>query len=225
MEAPTNAARGAITVHTATIEDNETTPIAGAGEDREADEGVHVDLDGSGSSDPDGHIVSHEWIQTGGALVPLNGADTETPWFTAPDVDADRILVFRFLVTDDDGLDARDAVVITVRHIPPPAPSGIAPNLSLTKGFTISGVITVDFTLSSDGAVITGRLAVRARSAGDLFGIYPQRAQFAIFSPTPKRQEPGGKIQAALRQTPVATRPAPRARHQAPRSRVQPSCF
>jgi hypothetical protein len=41
-------------------------------------------LDGTASKDPDGNITSYSWKQAVGQAVILNGADTITPSFTAP---------------------------------------------------------------------------------------------------------------------------------------------
>ena len=47
--------------------------------------GATVNLDGTGSSDPDaGDTLDYSWTQTGGTAVTLTGADTATPTFTAP---------------------------------------------------------------------------------------------------------------------------------------------
>ena len=41
-------------------------------------------LDGSGSSDPNGHPLTYQWTQTGGPAVTLSGATAVKPTFTAP---------------------------------------------------------------------------------------------------------------------------------------------
>ncbi|MCP4574537.1 MAG: PKD domain-containing protein, partial [bacterium] len=123
MGTPTNAAHGAASVHTATIVDNETTPVADAGPDQSAGEGARVDLDGSGSSDGDGRVVLFHWSQVSGTPASLENAHLANSYFTAPDVDADQELVFRLEVEDEDGLTDSDEVTITILYIPPPEAS------------------------------------------------------------------------------------------------------
>ena len=60
-------------------------PTADAGDDQTVAAGATVNLDGTGSSDPDaGDTLDYTWTQTGGTAVTLTGADTATPSFTAP---------------------------------------------------------------------------------------------------------------------------------------------
>ena len=70
-------------------------------------------LDGTASTDPDGHLpLSYAWTQTGGLPVVLNGADTAAPTFTAA---ISGTYTFELVVTDSLGaLSAPDEVVITV---------------------------------------------------------------------------------------------------------------
>jgi C1A family cysteine protease len=91
-------------------------PTADAGADLTVDEGDHVSLDGSGSSDPDGQIDSYQWRRVSGPAVGLTGSDTVQPGFTAPNLStpADADLLFELTVTDDDELTASDRVTVTV---------------------------------------------------------------------------------------------------------------
>src|SRR5262249_49429942 len=63
--------------------------------------GSTVTLNGTGSSDADGTIVSYAWTQLSGPSVTLSGAGTSIASFTAP---ASGSLVFSLTVTDSDGL-------------------------------------------------------------------------------------------------------------------------
>jgi hypothetical protein len=91
-------------------------PIADAGADRTVGPRVLVNLDGNGSSDPDGQIVSYHWTQLSGVRVKLNNAGTAVASFRAPAVRAGkiRVLVFQLEVTDDQGVSAADTVKVTV---------------------------------------------------------------------------------------------------------------
>ena len=89
-------------------------PTADAGVDRTVNEAAAVVLDGSGSGDPDGTIVSYLWEQTAGPAVTLSGSGAQRS-FTAPDVVGTPVaLTFRLTVTDDRGATGADTVVVTV---------------------------------------------------------------------------------------------------------------
>ena len=96
-------------------------PVANAGNDQLVLAGSPVSLDGTGSSDPDGTIVSYSWTQTAGTSVILTGADTSMPSFTAPNTS--ETLTFELTVTDDKGATASDTVTVTV-NIAPSADAG-----------------------------------------------------------------------------------------------------
>ncbi len=89
-------------------------PNAEAGNDRPADEGKIVQLDGSGSTDSDGTITAYAWTQTAGPAATLTGADTATPTFIAPEVEEDQDLSFKLTVTDNHGNTGTDSVTVRV---------------------------------------------------------------------------------------------------------------
>ena len=92
---------------------NTIKPVTNAGNDQNVTEGDPVTLDGTGSSDADGTIVSYAWKQTAGTPVNLTGAGTATPTFTTPDVGpAGEILIFQLTVIDEDNLEDTDTVRI-----------------------------------------------------------------------------------------------------------------
>ena len=128
-------------------DDANKAPTSNAGADRSVVEGTTgVTLDGSGSSDSDGTIEKYAWtLTTSNDDVTLTGADTATASFTAPDVDADTVLVFRLTVTDNDGATATDEVTITViNNIAPTANAG--KDQDVNEGLSVS----LDGTGSSD---------------------------------------------------------------------------
>ena len=128
-------------------DDANKAPTSNAGADRSVVEGTTgVTLDGSGSSDSDGTIEKYAWtLTTSNDDVTLTGADTATASFTAPEVDADTVLVFRLTVTDNDGATATDEVTITViNNIAPTANAG--KDQDVNEGLSVS----LDGTGSSD---------------------------------------------------------------------------
>ncbi len=89
-------------------------PIADAGPPQTVWASDLVTLDGSGSSDPDGHIpLAYGWQQTGGVTVTLSDAASISPTFTAPLPGG--VLTFTLVVTDSLGLAGpADTVTVTV---------------------------------------------------------------------------------------------------------------
>ncbi|WP_419950764.1 PKD domain-containing protein [Candidatus Palauibacter sp.] len=92
-------------------------PEADAGLDQTVDEGTLVNLDGSGSSDPEDDRLTFSWSQTAGPDVELVGADTEYPSFTAPEVDGDSTLTFRLKVTETHRNSSSASTNVTVRDV------------------------------------------------------------------------------------------------------------
>jgi len=85
--------------------------VADAGTDQVVDEGVTVDLDASGST---GDSLNYSWTEISNSGVQLSGAETATPTFTAPDVDAETTLTFEVAVSDGSTTDT-DTVNVTVQ--------------------------------------------------------------------------------------------------------------
>jgi lysophospholipase L1-like esterase len=98
-------------------------PVADAGEGRVVNAGEAVILNGSASIDPDGQIVSYQWVPIDTMPVELTGADTVSPSFVAPVTDNRTILVFRLIIQDNSGAQSSATVTITV-NIPPTADAG-----------------------------------------------------------------------------------------------------
>ena len=93
------------------------TPIANAGVNQDVNVSVPVTLDGSASSDPDGHTpLTYGWRQTGGPAVTLSSPTLSRTTFNTPANTS--ILSFTLTVTDAHGLSSSDDVLIQVGEIP-----------------------------------------------------------------------------------------------------------
>jgi hypothetical protein len=106
--------------------DTNQPPTADAGADQTVDEETTVTLDASGSTDSNiGDVLTYNWTQTEGPSVDLDENMTETPSFTAPDVDSETTLSFEVTATDGDATDT-DTVNVTVQptNDPPVADAG-----------------------------------------------------------------------------------------------------
>lgn len=98
-----------------TVEQVNHAPVADAGLPQTVHSDTPVTLNGSGSGDPDGDLISFSWTQVGGTLVSLANASTPTPSFTAPSVSGSDTLTFR-LAVGDGPLTGQAEVAVTVNN-------------------------------------------------------------------------------------------------------------
>ena len=86
-------------------------PIASSGDDQSVTVNAAVTLNGSGSSDPDGHTpLTYGWAQTGGQAVTLSDSTAVSPIFTAPD--SATVITLTLTVTDSTGLAGAPVTVV-----------------------------------------------------------------------------------------------------------------
>ena len=122
-------------------------PVADAGADQTVELGERVELDGAGSSDPDGDPVAFSWeITTSpeGAAATLSDPGAPAPTL-APDVAG----AWELTLTVTDGeLTGTDAVVVTVEqgptNQPPVADAGQARQVTLGESVTLDGSASSD---------------------------------------------------------------------------------
>jgi hypothetical protein len=131
-------------------------PTANAGSDQTANEGWTVSLSGSGT-DADGFIVSFSWQQDSGTGVTITDADMEFASFVTPMVEATEELIFRFVVTDDDGAIRSDTMKVTVNDDPTP-PANQPPTADAGADQIVEEGTTVNLVgmgMDSDGTIVS----------------------------------------------------------------------
>lgn len=122
-----------------TVKHENLLPVANAGVDFSVNENQLGQLNGSGSSDPDG-TISYQWEGPDGIL---NGVD---PTFTAPEVQADSVITFILTVTDDKLATDKDTVEVTIKHVnkKPVANAGTDQEVDESVTVTLDGSKSTD---------------------------------------------------------------------------------
>jgi predicted outer membrane repeat protein len=165
-------------IDSVTITVTNDLPIANAGSDQAVLASSSVTLDGSASSDPDGHTpLTYAWAQASGTPVTLSNPSSAQPSFTAPAVTG--TLSFTLIVFDSLGLSsAADSVTVTVTNGEPVANAG--PDQSVHYG----EMVMLDGSASSDpdGQSLTYRWI---QTAGELVTLRdPQSAKPSFSAPS-----------------------------------------
>ena len=130
-----------------TINNINEAPTAMAGTDQtDIAEATTVNLDGTGSTDPDGDTLTYSWTQTAGVSVTLSDASASSPSFTAPGVATTTALTFELIVNDGFVDSVADDVSVTILENTPPTVviSGVPDisNAPFTATFTFSEDVT-----------------------------------------------------------------------------------
>ena len=127
--------------------DDNTVPLAYAGTDLNVISGFQITLDGSGSSDLDGDVLTYQWVihtKPAGSAATLSTASSVNPTFT-PDVDG--VYVISLIVNDGSIDSAVEYVTFTAEATaqnPPVADAGT--NRNVVTGL----LVTLDGSGSSD---------------------------------------------------------------------------
>ena len=127
-------------------------PNVDAGANQSVVEGSVVNLTGT-ATDIDGSIVAYSWQQLTGPNVTINNATSANANFTAPNVNNDTDLTFRFTATDNDGLTSSDTVTIEVTNLanqPPTANAGVDQTVVSGTAVALNGSGS-----DSDGTIVS----------------------------------------------------------------------
>ena len=110
-------------------------PTADAGAPQTVNRGETVTLDASGSSDPENETLTYSWTKRAGPSVTLSNATSASATFTAPSTPTS--LTFRVTVTDSQGNEDTDDVVITVQNRAPTADAGYPQTVNRGESVTL----------------------------------------------------------------------------------------
>jgi len=169
--------QAASTPDSVTVTTSNPPPVADAGPDQTVRPGDLVQLDGSGSSDPNGDPLTYAWSLTSappGSAAALDDPAAEFPSFTA---DVVGTYVAQLIVNDGNSDSAPDTVVIDSFNTRPVADAG--PNQTATIGDTV----TLDGTGSSDadGDALTYDWALTSRPTGSAAALDDDTSQTPAF--------------------------------------------
>lgn len=122
-----------------------TLPTVDAGSDQTTTTRTYVALNAF-ASDTDGNIISYQWSQTSGAPVGLVDPDQAAANFTSPGEESSEALTFAIIVTDDQGGQASDSVVVNI------AATNQDPSVSANGDQTVFEQTQVNLTASASDA-------------------------------------------------------------------------
>src|SRR6056300_1465269 len=111
-------------------------------------EGDIVAIDASSSSDSDGTVVAHSWMQTSGQGLGLGSINSALLQFNAPSVDTRTQFTFLLSIRDNGGATTSSSITVTVDPLPnnPPTAIGSASN---TDAIYLD-ILTLDGSQSTD---------------------------------------------------------------------------
>jgi hypothetical protein len=139
-----------------------TMPVAAAGVDQRINVGATVTLDGSGSTDVDGDLLTYMWSLTSvpdGSTAALSGAAAVTPTFVA---DLPGTYIAQLIVSDGSVLSAADTVRITTENLAPIANAGAGQTAHVGQFVVLDGSGSMD----PDGDALTFSWSFSVRPAG-----------------------------------------------------------
>lgn len=157
-------------------------PSAHAGLDQNVSFNQTVHLNGSGSTDPEGHALSYAWIMTSrpsGSAAALTGASTIAPTFLA---DKSGAYVITLVVSDGINTSSSDTVTVTASNHAPTANAGS--DISLVYGY--GDTANLDGSGSSDqdpGTTLTYAWTITSRPAGSTVALSSSTTVNPVFLP------------------------------------------
>ena len=133
-------------------------PVANAGDNQIVEEQTSVTLSSTGSADEDGTIAAYAWKQVDelGKTVVISDANSPTASFVTPVQllpDGDHVLTFELTVTDNEGIQNTDTVIVTVQpvNIDPVANAGDNQSVDEQTVTSLSAAASAD----EDGTIVS----------------------------------------------------------------------
>jgi len=167
--------------NTATIQTTNRAPVANAGVGLSVDVGDTVTLDGSGSSDPDGDAITHEWSIVGrpmGSTVELSDSTAINPSFVT---DGTGFFDIQLVVKDatERSLPATVRVRSGVLNTPPTAACGSNQRTTIGTAVTLSSAGSSD----PDGDPLMYSWSIATRPAGSVAALGAPAMASATLAP------------------------------------------
>ena len=139
-----------------TVSNVNTPPTAHAGGDQTVNEGTtDIQLNGTGSADPDGDTITYLWSQTQGPTVTLSSSTSASTTFDAPLINSTQAILTFSLTVNDGAVDSTpDTVDITVSNVNTPPTAHAGGDQTVNEGTTdiqLNGTGSAD----PDGDTIT----------------------------------------------------------------------
>jgi hypothetical protein len=150
-------------------------PVANAGNAQTINKRTETTLDGSGSSDADGDVLTYSWKQTAGAAVQLSSSSAAKPTFTSPGKSG--ALTFQLTVSDGHSSSTPATVTFTVANRAPTAAAVADGTVAAATSFSLDGTASSD----PDGDPLTYTWTQTSGTSVSLVG--PATARPAFIAP------------------------------------------
>ncbi|MGM0556939.1 MAG: PKD domain-containing protein [Myxococcota bacterium] len=167
----------------ARVSDTNQAPVADAGIDITTEPEQTVQLDGTGSTDPDGDTLTYAWTidsKPSESAVSLDDPSAAEPQFV-PDVSGS--YVFELEVTDPDGASDQDMVVVDVVQVnpndPPVAEAGDPTTVEAGTQVTLDGSASTD----PNGDTLTYLWAIDSAPSSSTATIENADQETTVFTP------------------------------------------
>lgn len=169
-----------------TVNGTDQPLVANAGVDQTVNENTVVTLNGNGSNDPDNAITSFAWIELSAGGLVLSDSAAQQPTFTAPNVISATQFQLQLTVTNDNGDQAVDTVVIAVNNVDLPLVS----NAGVDQVVNENTLVTLDGSASNDPDNAIATYLWQELSAGGivLSSISAQQPTFTVVDVTSNTQ-------------------------------------
>ncbi len=141
-----------------------TAPVASAGTDQHVERGATVVLDGRGSTDVDGDVLTYSWALTSvpdGSTAMLSDPSAITPTFEA---DVAGMYIAQLVVSDSTRMSVADTVSLSTGRVAPIASGGLDQTVRRGEVVLLNGSASS----AADGGALTYRWSLISRPGGSV---------------------------------------------------------